>query len=104
MNNVTNEAAAKRWYWASAVFVAVDNAEPPSDDVLCERIVFLLQASSDAEAQALSRTLAASKEHGYKSAVGSDVAWKLKCVERVEELFDDVLTNGTEVFWQYLPS
>lgn len=91
----------KRWYWASALFIEIHAPEIEEDDVLCERIVFLLQASSDAEAKELSGKIALSKEHSYESVAGR-VTWTLKAIERVEPRFDDVLAEGTEVFWQYL--
>lgn len=97
---MTESKIAREWYWASAIFSGV---HAPNDGWPClkERKVFLLKASHEEEAFSFAKTIAEAKQHSYLSANNSHINWVFQYIESVQLILDEMLIEGTEVFWQY---
>lgn len=101
-SNLLDSANARecRWWWASAVYKG-EHVDRPRRRNLWERIVFLLRARNQQEAYERAQELARSKEAFYTTAVGDQLRWTLQAVEGVQELFDQALEEGSEVYWEF---
>jgi hypothetical protein len=95
-----NDEDGPAWYWVSATYKAVHLGVPRKRH-LWERTVFLIRASSDAEAADVARQVAREKEHEYLAAGGDMVRWVLQEVEEIHELFESDIQQGTEVYWEF---
>ena len=95
-----DEALQPRWFWAAAVYKAVDTDKPRKRH-LWHKVVFVLQASDADNAKVKADRIAQRKQHRYPSATGANVSWVLQEVEAIQELFDEPIRDGTEVYWQF---
>ena len=86
------------WYVAEALFQSTIDAAGPSYSPLVERSWFLVSADDEAAADAKAKRLAQSKQESYANADGESVRWVFLRIERLREVMDDVLTDGTEVW------
>ena len=86
---------------ANLLFRSVHNNQL-SPNVLWEESIILIEASHLLEATEKARCIGKTKEHAYLVANGDEVAWKFFTVERVFEIDDEILTDGTELFARFL--
>jgi len=96
----TNTTSASVWFWVSANYKAV-HMDRSRRRHLWQQIVFLVQATSEAEARTKAHGIATDKEHEYEVASGGTVRWILQHIEKVEELFDSTIKDGSEVYWRF---
>jgi hypothetical protein len=95
-----NGDRACSWYWVAATYKAV-HSKVARKRHLWQRIVFLIQAESEADAATIAGQVARDKEHDYLVEGGDTVRWTLKEVEEIRELFDRNIQQGTEVYWEF---
>ena len=86
------------WYVAEAVFESVVEAAAPDYLPLVERSWFLISAPDEEMAQAKAVALATARQESYSNVAGETVRWPLRRIERVREVMDRVLGDGTEVW------
>src|SRR5262249_50803022 len=89
---------AREWYWVAALYKAV-HVGVPRKRHLWERTVFLVQATSDAEAAQTAERVAREKEHEYVAAAGDLIRWTFQYIEDIQSLLDEAFEEGTEVYW-----
>ena len=98
--NIVAEAAVQSWYWASAKYKAI-TGDSSKRKHLWQDIVFLFRASSSDDAQGVALSIAKGKEHTYKNHKQDNVQWMFQQVNQIEELFDQSLQDGAEVYWKF---
>jgi hypothetical protein len=86
------------WYVAEALFQSAIAPQIASYSPLIERTYFLVSADAETAANEKAVTLARSKEHSYANAEGDTVQWSFLKIERVREVLDETLGDGTEVW------
>jgi len=86
------------WYVAEAVFESGIEHSGSSYSPLIDRTWFLVSAEDEPSAEAKAEVLARSKEHSYANAEGETVHWTFSRIERLREVMDDQLGDGTEVW------
>lgn len=95
-----DSAAVGAWYSATVLFKAVHPGAVRRRH-LWERNTFLLRASEDCSIAEKAERIAREMEHEYESAGGQLVRWEFQSVEKIQELFDAELDDGTEVCWEF---
>lgn len=87
------------WFYVAADYKAV-HVGTKRKRHLWQRKVFVFRTTADnAESKALE--IARENEHEYISATGDLVRWTFMGIESTSELFDKVITDGTEVYWDW---
>lgn len=86
------------WYVAEALFQSTIDEAGPSYSPLVEKSWFLVSADDEAAAHAKAMGLAQSKRESYANADGERVCWVFLRIERLREVMDELLTDGTEVW------
>lgn len=89
-----------QWYSATVLLKSVYPGEPRKRH-LWERTTFLLRASEDCSLEEKAERLARAMEHEYENPYGQLVRWEFQSIERIQELFDAELTDGSEVVWEF---
>jgi len=89
-----------KWFWVSVLFKA-EHLSKPRKRHLWERTVFLVRASNKESAECHAQQLAKDKEVEYEAANGDLVRWTYQNVECLNELHNDEITDGTEVYWEF---
>jgi hypothetical protein len=89
------------WYSADLFFESVHDNFPKDTD-LWEEQVLLINANSEEEARATAEELGRRNEHVYTSGTGDNVHWVFRMVASVDEILDENLKSGTEVFSRFL--
>jgi len=87
------------WFYVAADYKSVHLGKSRKRH-LWERRVFVFRARPE-EAADRAAGIAKQNEHEYVSATGDHVRWELQEIESLAELFDDEITEGTEVYWDY---
>ena len=88
---------AKRWFAARLLSEDLHPSEPNAAPLFEESII-LLRARDAAEARARSEEMAARSETEYSNPDGHTVRWVFREVLEVQELVDDDIADGTEVY------
>jgi hypothetical protein len=88
-----------RWFYVAADYKSVHIGKSRKRH-LWERRVFVFRARPEEAADRAAR-IAKQNEHEYISATGDRVRWELQAIESSAELFDDEITDGTEVYWDW---
>lgn len=86
------------WYVAEAIFQSAVAESGPNYSPLIERSWFLVSATDETAADAKAMALAQSKQESYVNADGAEVRWIFLRVERLREIMDECLADGTEVW------
>src|SRR5690606_31529613 len=86
------------WYVAEAVFQSSIEKAGADYIPLIERSWFLVSAPNEANAHEKATTLAKGRRESYANADGEQVSWILLRVERVREVMDIELKDGTEIW------
>lgn len=89
-----------RWFWVSALFKS-EHLNKVRKRHLWERTVFLVRATTKELAEQYAQNLAKNKEIEYESANNDSVRWTFQGIERINELHDEAISDGTEVFWEF---
>lgn len=86
----------------SALILFESSADGGSKEPLYEERVYLIEARDDAEAWIKAEDLARGEGVSFKNADQQQVRWSALKVLGIEEIHDDVLRHGTELFSRYL--
>jgi hypothetical protein len=84
------------WFGAKLLF----ESSVPDDDagVLQEESIRLIEATDNAYAHLKANTLGTSEEHQYPNEQGETVSWRFVCVLEIQDLSQDSVFDGMEVF------
>lgn len=86
------------WHVAEAIFQSSIDGASPEYVPLTERSWFLVSAPDEETALAKATELAKAKRESYANADGEPVHWVFVRIERVREIMDVDLVDGTEVW------
>jgi hypothetical protein len=89
--------ANKSWFSAKLLFMAMVKGHE-KDDPLCEESIIVLQAEDDSIAKTSASQTAIKMEHDYVNEDGEQVEWKFMGILEVQDLCEETLESGTEVF------
>jgi Domain of unknown function (DUF4288) len=89
------------WYSAALFFQGVSQTHR-AVETLWEEKLLLIDADSAEKAQSIAEQIGRASEHAYTSATQEDICWTFVCVERVYEIMDVGIKNGTELFSRFL--
>jgi hypothetical protein len=85
------------WYSVEALFRC--DVQDESDDVLYDKRIFLINVDGDkSDASKKAKKIALSSENAYENFDGGDVSWHLVKVLEVQNLCEEELYDGVEVF------
>lgn len=85
------------WYVAEVLLQSAIEPKGTGYSPLIERSYFLVSADDETSANERAITAARSKQHSYTNAEGETVRWDFLKLERVREVMDKSLRDGTEV-------
>lgn len=85
------------WYSVRLLFESKIDAAV-DDQVLCEQSICVVQATSETEAFDKAEKIGHSKSHSYKNEDGENVRWIFRGIQEVQDLCEEVIVDGTEVF------
>ncbi len=91
--------ANKNWFSARLLFFTTVNGHEDADP-LCEESIILVHAENESSARKSATCLAAKMEHGYENGQAEPVEWKFAGIVEVQDIFEESIENGTEVFSQ----
>ena len=89
------------WYVASLLFESV-NLDTPDQESLWEERLILLAAESIGAARKIATERRDIGSTAYSTDRGGQVHWIFRVIERIYEIQDEELQNGTEVFCRFL--
>ena len=99
MSDAVSDAANERWYTALILSRAeVEGEDPDGDDVLHDWTWRLIRAEFEGDAREAAERYARAAEVTYANEDGKAVSWKFVDVMEVQEVNDEDLVSGTEVF------
>jgi hypothetical protein len=84
------------WHSAEALFRC--NVQDESNNILYEKKIFLVYLDDAREISEKAEQLARSFETKYKNSEGGDVHWQFVKVLEIQELSEEELYDGVEVF------
>lgn len=90
-----------RWFAARILSEAVHRDDPAPESLFEERII-LLRAQNEGEAMRRAGEIGAGSVHEYQNAFGKAVRWEFRDVLEVQEVLDDQIVDGTEVYYAFL--
>jgi len=84
------------WFAAKLLF----ETDAPHDDgrVLQEESIRLIQANDESQAHSKATHLGISEQHQYPNDQGEIVAWRFVSILEIQDLCEDNLFDGMEVF------
>lgn len=85
------------WYSARLLFKSLVAGEELSD-ALWEAVIYLIQAESEEGALAKALKLGKDREHEYENEHGQLVSWLFHSVAEVQDLCEEEIGDGAEVF------
>lgn len=88
------------WYTAALHFESMNKGNAGSP--LWEESIILLEATSPTEARRKAEILATSREVEFETNAKDRVEWRFRRVERVFEVLENTVGDGTEVFSRFL--
>lgn len=91
------------WFSAKLIFKSSvdDGTDLPS---LCEESIRLIEANNEKEALEKSNQLGASEAHEYKNDLGNTVKWRFVKVTEIQDLCEQSIYDGMEVYSKLLYS
>lgn len=89
-----------KWYSISTTYKSI-HVDVPRKRHLWEHLVFLVRAPNEASAKKVALQVAEEKQHEYLASRGDVVRWVFQDVESIQEILDDEIHQGTEVFWEF---
>jgi hypothetical protein len=90
-----------RAFAASLLFRGVSDNCPSEEDVWEESIVLIFAEDKESATQKAEK-IGRENEVSYEAMAGNMLAWKFVQIERLYEIMDSEITDGTEVFSRYL--
>jgi hypothetical protein len=85
------------WYSVRVIYRStIDGVE--AGDSLMEESIRVFTASNDDEASSKREGIARAGEHSYKNEKGEIVKWLVDSVDDAQDLCEDELSDGTEVY------
>jgi hypothetical protein len=85
------------WYSVRVIYKStIDGVEAP--DSLKEESIRVFSASTDDEARTKRENVARAGEHSYKNEKGEIVQWVVDTVEGAQDLCEEGLSDGMEVY------
>jgi hypothetical protein len=85
--------------WYSAMIIYESDVEgPPDPSPIREESIRVLCAESEKQAWKKAEQVGRQNEHSYKNERGELVSWKFRRVVEVQDLCEEELTDGVEVF------
>lgn len=85
------------WFSAKLLFIATVDGQRP-DDALIEESIRVFRASGPADAARRADELRRTTAHEYKNDAGQTVGWAFSRTLDVQDLCEDTLDDGAEVF------
>ena len=85
-----------KWYSVTATYKSIHIGVSRKRH-LWERVIFLIQSNDDVEARKAAIRIGHEKEHEYRAVNGDLVRWAFQDIERIQEVVDSEICNGTEV-------
>ena len=85
------------WFSARIIYVCILGNGQESRGLREESIRVLL-ADSEAAARQRAEVIGRQNEHEYRNSEGNLVSWRFVVVEEVQDLSEDEIVDGTEVF------
>lgn len=98
----------KRWFAVKMLFESVHGdikvvpSEGESDLKWFEESIVIFQAVSAEQAEELAVRHAQQSEHVYRNSLGETVTWRLVRVIRTFALNDDVISDETEIYSNFI--
>ena len=86
------------WYVAEAMFKSSIDDAGPGYVPLAERSWFLISAADEETAHSKAVEIAKSRPESFANSEGEQVRWKFVRIERVREIMDAELVDGTEIW------
>ncbi len=85
------------WYSAKLLFESevMDNVEVSP---LCEESIVLIEADNESEATEKAQQIGLKAEHSYANVEGVRVTWHFKRVLELQDLCEESIYSGVEVF------
>ena len=97
------EDAATPTFWFSVSFLLERQFRGDlKADVLYELRVVLVRATNEAEAAAKGARIGTERPEEYLNDAGEIVSWEFREVIDAKQLPDEVLAEGSEVWWDFL--
>ncbi|HEY8695855.1 MAG TPA: DUF4288 domain-containing protein [Chloroflexota bacterium] len=93
-------STVKSWFAAKVIFESIH--QDARDDQLFEEKIVVLKAASEAEAESRAAAVTTADAQSYVNACGEQVEWRFKEVIDIKPLFDEDITDGTEVYYSFL--
>jgi hypothetical protein len=90
-----------RVFAANLLLRGVRNNNPSEED-LWEESIILIFAEDEGDAARKAERIGRENETSYKTTDGSTLAWKFVQIERLYEIMDSRIADGTEVFSRHL--
>ena len=87
------------WYTASLIFKSVNEDGVTN---LCEERIILFDALCETDVYAKAQSFGLDSEHSYEVEGGGTLHWKYDSVERVCEIDDSDIHDGSELFSRFL--
>jgi hypothetical protein len=84
--------------WFAAKLLFESSVRDDDDRVLQEESIRLIQADDETQAHAKASELGAAQEHQYPNERGEKVHWRFVGVVEVQDLCEDSISDGTEVY------
>jgi uncharacterized protein DUF4288 len=95
------ERKRKQWFGVRILFES-NHPEERKVSPLFEEQVILVRARTEAEARKRARQLGRAAQQTYQNVYGKKVRWVLRDILDVVELFDSVLREASEVYFNFL--
>ena len=89
------------WYSARLLYRSIVE-DSIADQNLYEEKIIVFRAAGRGEAYPILTQLAREQEDAFENVEGNRVEWELSEVLEVQELFDDPIKDGTEVYSRHL--
>lgn len=89
--------ASNGWYSARLLFVAKTDGRLDADP-LCEESIIVLRAADETGAAKQARRQGMDMAHSYKNEAGEVISWKFLGVLGIQDLCENALSSGSEVY------
>jgi len=87
------------WYSANLIYKGI-NEDGLTD--LCEERIVLFHALCEKDVYAKAKSFGLDSEHSYEVESGGTLQWKFDTIERVYEIDDSEIHDGSEIFSRFL--
>jgi Domain of unknown function (DUF4288) len=84
--------------WFAAKLLFESGVQHDDGTVLQEESVRLIQAVDESQARSKATDLGISEQHQYRNNQGEPVAWKFVCIVEIQDLCEENIFDGIEVF------